>query len=60
MLMVMEDELAFQLVELHVLAVEIRGDVGFPVFGDSSEFFGDVDLVHNVTPKTQWFIANVS
>jgi hypothetical protein len=47
MLMVMEDELAFELVELHVLAVEFRGDVWLPVFGDSRELFGDVDLVHH-------------
>ena len=46
---VMEDELAFQLVELYVLAVEFRGDVGLPIFGDGGEFFGDVDFMHDAS-----------
>ena len=38
MVVVVEDELAFDLVELHVLAVEFGGDVGLPVFGDLENF----------------------
>jgi hypothetical protein len=29
-----------------MLAVELGGDVGFPVLGDLGEFVGEVDLVH--------------
>src|SRR6185437_11385127 len=45
-LVVMKHEFALQFIELHVLAVEFRRDVGLPVFGNVGEFFGDVDLVH--------------
>src|SRR5579862_45989 len=43
---VVEDEFAFEFIELDVLAVEFGGDVGLPVFGNLVEFFGDVDFVH--------------
>jgi hypothetical protein len=46
MVMMMEDEFAFNLVELHHLAVELGADVGLPVFGDFGEFFGDIDFAH--------------
>src|ERR1700686_5680673 len=47
-LVMMENELAFQLIELHVLAVEFGGDVGLPVFGDLGEFLGDVYFRHGI------------
>ena len=46
-LVMVEDELAFDLVELDVLTVEFGGDVGLPVFRDLGEFFGDVDFGHD-------------
>jgi hypothetical protein len=46
MLVVVEDELAFDLVEFNGLAVELGGDVGLPVFGDPGELFGEVDFGH--------------
>ena len=46
--MVMEDELAFQFVELDLLAVELGRDVGFSVFVNLSELLPDVDLVHRL------------
>jgi hypothetical protein len=46
MLVVVEDELAFYLVELDALAVELGGNVGLPVFRNFGELFGDVDFVH--------------
>ena len=45
-LVMMEDELAFDLVEFHGLSVEFGGDVGLPEFGDVRELFGDVDFGH--------------
>ena len=47
MLVMMEDELAFELVELQVLAVEFGGDVRLPIFVDLREFLNDVDFVHD-------------
>jgi hypothetical protein len=44
MLVVMPDELAFELGELDVLAVEFRGNARRPVFGDACESFIQVDL----------------
>jgi hypothetical protein len=44
-----EDEFAFELIELQVLAVELGCDVGLPVFGNLGEFFGDVDFVHGLS-----------
>jgi hypothetical protein len=41
-----EDELAFDLVELDGLSVKFGGDVGLPVFGNLGEFFGEVDFGH--------------
>ena len=46
-LMVMPDEFAFQLVELHQLAVEFTCDVWLPVFVDLGEFRGEIDFVHH-------------
>ena len=46
-LMVMPDEFAFQLIELHQLAVEFTCDVGLPVFVDLGEFRGEIDFVHD-------------
>src|SRR5260370_42462656 len=42
----MEHELRFEFIELHILAVEFGGDVGLPVFGNRREFLGDVHLGH--------------
>jgi hypothetical protein len=42
----MEDEFTFDLVELHSLTIELGGNVGFPVFRDLREFFGDVHFGH--------------
>ena len=41
-------EFAFELVELQVLAIELGGDVGLPVFGDLGELLGDVDFGHGI------------
>jgi len=49
MLVVMEDEFAFELIELDRLPVQLGSDVGLPVFGDPGEFFGDIDF-------TQWIL----
>src|SRR5712692_9808835 len=53
-LMMMPDELPFQLDELHQLAVELGSDVGLPVLPDLGEFLGNVYLFHfllrNVLP----------
>jgi hypothetical protein len=46
MIVVVEDELALDLVELDMLAVEFGGDVGLPVFGYLGELFGEVDFGH--------------
>ena len=46
-LMLMPDEFAFHLVELHLLAVEFACDVGLPVFVDLGEFRGEIDFVHD-------------
>jgi hypothetical protein len=43
--MMMPDEFAFQLIELHQLSIEFTGDVGFPVVVDLREFLGEVDFV---------------
>ncbi len=37
-------KLTFEFVELYILTVEFTGDVRPPVFGDPSEFVGDVHL----------------
>jgi hypothetical protein len=47
---VMEDELALELIELYALAVQLGGDVGLPVFGNFGEFVGDVDLMRHIVP----------
>src|ERR1039458_8399897 len=46
MLVMMEDELALKLTELHHLAVQFGGDVRLPVFRDLGEFVGDIDFIH--------------
>jgi hypothetical protein len=43
-----EYELTFELVKLHILAIEFGGDVGLPVFGDLGKFLGDVDFGHGI------------
>jgi hypothetical protein len=45
-LVVMKYEFAFELIELHVLAIEFGGDVGLPVLGDFGKFFRDVYFWH--------------
>jgi hypothetical protein len=45
-LVMVKDELAIQLDELHVLSVELGGDAGLVVFGDLREFLGDVNFGH--------------
>src|SRR5207245_6311543 len=50
-LMMMPDELPFQLVELYQLAVELGGDVGLPILPDTGEFLGDVYLFHFLLRK---------
>jgi hypothetical protein len=47
-LVVVEDKFSFKLIELDVLSIEFGGNVGFPVFRDFGEFFGDVDFVHGL------------
>jgi hypothetical protein len=42
----MENELAFELAELHHLTVKFGGYARFPGFLDLSEFVGDIDFVH--------------
>jgi hypothetical protein len=39
-------ESAFELIKLHILAIEFGGDVGLPVFGDLGKLLGDVDFGH--------------
>jgi hypothetical protein len=41
-----KDELAIQLDEFDVLAVELGGDAGLVVFGDFGKLLGNVDLGH--------------
>ena len=48
MLVLVEDEFSFELVELDVLAVEFGGNVGLPVFGDFGELFGEIDFGHGI------------
>jgi hypothetical protein len=45
-LMMVKDELAIQLDEFDVLAVELGGDAGLVVFGDFRKLLGNVDLGH--------------
>jgi hypothetical protein len=45
-LVVMPDELAPHLHELHLLAVELGDDLGAEVLGDLGELLGEGDLVH--------------
>ena len=44
-LVMVPDELAFELGELDVLAVEFADDTGAPMFSELLEFPGEVDLV---------------
>jgi hypothetical protein len=59
-LMMMKHELAFQFVELHMLPVQLGGDVGLPVFLNPSEFVGDVDLVHGASPLVRMDVQILS
>jgi hypothetical protein len=43
----MKYEFTLELVELHMLSVELGGNVGLPVFGNPGEFFGDIDFRHH-------------
>jgi hypothetical protein len=47
-LVMMKDKFAFELVELYILAIELGGDVGLPVFGDLRKLLGDVDFGHKI------------
>ncbi len=45
LLVMVPDELAFELGELDVLAVELANDTGAPMFSELLEFLGEIDLV---------------
>ncbi len=45
LLVMVPDELAFELGELDVLAVELANDTGAPMFSELLEFLGEVNLV---------------
>jgi hypothetical protein len=47
-LVMVEDKFPFELVELHLLPVELGGDIRLPVFRDLGEFLGDVHFVHGI------------
>src|ERR1051326_26577 len=51
-LVMVEDEFSFELVELDLLAVEFGGNVGLPVFGDLGEFVGEIDFGHSFPPRS--------
>src|SRR5256885_10915443 len=46
-LVVVPDESAFQLVELYQLTIQFTGDVRLPIFLDSRELLGEVNLVRH-------------
>src|SRR5215469_3110267 len=46
MIMMMKHELAFDLIQLDLLPIQVGGNVGLPVFGDFGELFRDVDFRH--------------
>jgi hypothetical protein len=46
MIVMVEDEFSFDLVQLYMLSVELGGNVGLPVFGDLGELLSDIDFVH--------------
>ena len=49
----MKYKLALELVELDMLAVQFRSDVGLPLFRNLCELIGNVDFVHTpVPPRT--------
>src|SRR5215472_1113693 len=50
MIVMMKHELAFDLIQLDLLSVEVGGNVGFPVFGDFGELFRDVYFTHYFPP----------
>jgi hypothetical protein len=50
--MMMEHELALQLVELHMLSIQFGGDVRLPVFGNLRKLLGDIDLIHSTSKVT--------
>jgi hypothetical protein len=43
-------ELALQLVELHMLTIELGGNVGLPIFRNLGELVSDVDFIHVLAP----------
>src|SRR5579864_1330840 len=56
-----EDEFAYKLDQLDVLAVEFGGDVRLPVFGNPGELFGEVgfghvDLTNTLRSRTDWMV----
>ncbi len=59
-IVMVEDERAVELDELHVLSVEFGGDAGLVVVVNFSELLGDVDLGHGISfeawrfPPLQW------
>jgi hypothetical protein len=42
----MKYEFTLELVELHILPVELGGDVRLPVFGNPGEFLRNIDFIH--------------
>jgi len=50
-LMMVPDELAFQLVQLDELAVQFSDDVRLPVFMNLPEFLGDIYFFHDPAPR---------
>jgi len=45
-IVMVENELTFDLIKLHMLSVEFGGNVGLPVFRDLRELVCDIDFVH--------------
>jgi antitoxin VapB len=56
--MMMEYELALQLIELHMLPIEFGSDVWLPVFGNLRELLGDVDFVHKA-PSLRFIVTGM-
>jgi len=51
-IMMMPHEGAFELHELHFLAVQFADDLRAPMFGDKFEFLTQIDLIHRQSPST--------
>ncbi len=58
MIVMMEDERAVELHELHVLSVEFGGDAGLVVVVNLSELFGYVDFGHEIPFGALYFRSN--